>query len=176
MRGIVQPKPFVKKKIKRVSTGVPSVFSRNRKKSKKSQFSVFSRDPVWVIVVITILILLAAFFLIRASRYSDGSLVSVIHYAPETQQQFNTTELLVRTSKFLRNTHFHPISQNSKLLAYVQKEYPFVSKITVEFVAVNEVEVRFEFTEPVFVVQLGGKKYGVWEKGYTQELFSGSIL
>lgn len=101
-------------------------------------------------------LLLGSFFIysIRSLYYDDRYLIKTIHYDPEIQQYFNSTELLVKTSQMLRDSFFHPFSQTSKTLAHIQEDYPFISDVSIEFVGQNEVLVKLSFLEPEFVVQL----------------------
>lgn len=174
MRGIVQAKPFVKKKIKKIQHPNAYKFTTNKKKKQTFNFSKKNLGRVIAGSVVFVWILLL--FFIRSLLFQQEDLIKIIHYDPLIQQQLNTTELLVQTSKALRGKYYHSFFNSSDVLSQIQEEFPFVSKIKIESVGVNEVSVNLIFSEPVFTVLLWEIRYGVWQNGYTHELYSGSTL
>ena len=178
-RGLVQPRPFVKKKSSTPSFSAGRIiWSKRANTIQKNWFLLLVAKSYagWVIVSI-ILILLGLFFL-KGTWYNPNYLIQNITYSPETRAQYENTELFVLTSKYLRGQYLNTIQlgEKGKILSKIQEQYPFVRNIKIEYQSPQSIKVDFTFDYPKFRVKIGEKFWGVWNGKNTEELQSWRAL
>lgn len=117
-------------------------------------------------------------FFLKGTWYNPNYLIKDIEYTQETRSEYGNTELFVLTSKYLRGNYLNTIqvSKFTELLSKIREEYPFVRDIHVNYISPQKVTVDFDYTLPTLRIKLGGKLFGVRDKGLTSELKSERTL
>lgn len=117
-------------------------------------------------------------FLLKGTLYNTSYQIENINYPPSTRSHYENTELFVLTSKLLRGKFYSALQVGGVggILEQIQASYPFVRTLDIKHTDQKTISVEYQFAEPDFLVKMNGKRYGVWQDGFTEELHQNWIL
>ena len=114
-RGLVQPRPFVKKKSSTPSFSAgESSEAKELIPSKKTEFLLLVAKSYAGWIIVSIIWSYLDFFFLKGTWYNPNYLIQNITYSPETRAQYENTELFVLTSKYLRGQYLNTIQLGEK--------------------------------------------------------------
>ena len=177
-RGIVQSRPFVKKRVQNSSFSARNLLGGKTKTIQKNWFLllIIKNYAGWMIAIVILILLWL--FLLKGTWYNPNYLIQNITYSPETRAQYENTELFVLASKYLRGQYVNTIQlwEKGQILSKIKEQYPFVRDMKIQYEKPQSIKVDFSFNYPKFRVKIGDKYWGIWDAKINEELKSSRAL
>lgn len=138
-------------------------------------FSFVNIKSFWSVVIVFVLIYWCV-FLFKRTLFSLEYTIQKIQYDSGSLQQFDDPYLYKAIGKYLKWENYHVVRWSKWfVLGGIQKAFPIVSDLSIEYISSNTVYVKLGFFDPEMVIKNQNVLFGVY-KNYTYRIYSWNTI